>query len=145
MLRHVIVPGLLAAAFLLAGCGSSKNANNNGAAPTATSAATTSATAVTTATAARVAATSASVSVQIKLFDYQPNPLTVPVGTTVTWVNEDAIEHSVTSGTPPTPDGSFNSGFFTQGQSWSFTFRQKGDFRYFCMRHNFMTGEIVVQ
>src|SRR5438445_12994865 len=35
----------------------------------------------------------------IKEFKYGPSMLTVPAGTTVTWVNHDAEPHTVTSGT----------------------------------------------
>jgi|SRR5579875_963762 len=140
MLKKLCLSGCLAAALVLAACGSNNAGKNSSTANTSSTGA-----ATTPASAARAAAAPAPVTAHIKLFDYQPNPLTVPAGTTVTWINEDAIEHSVTSGTPPTPDGAFDSGFFTQGQSWSFTFQQKGDFHFFCMRHNFMTGEIIVQ
>ncbi len=56
----------------------------------------------------------------------------------------DDIEHSVTSGTPPTPDGKFDSGFFTLGKSYSFTFTQPGDYTYFCKRHKSMTATVRV-
>lgn len=82
--------------------------------------------------------------VDIKLFTYKPKALEVPVGTTVIWTNGDAIEHSVTNGTPDKPGDAFNSGFFTKGQSYSFTFEEPGEYPYFCKRHNSMTGVIKV-
>jgi plastocyanin len=82
--------------------------------------------------------------VEIKLFSFQPAELQVTVGTTVTWTNNDDIEHSVTQGTPPDFGGLFNSDFFTKGQTFSFTFNDIGEFAYFCMRHNSMTGKIIV-
>jgi plastocyanin len=82
--------------------------------------------------------------VDIKLFSFKPESLEVPVGTTVIWTNRDAIEHSVTQGTPEKPRGAFDSGFFTQDQTFSFTFTKVGDYPYFCKRHNFMRGEIKV-
>ncbi len=75
---------------------------------------------------------------------YKPNPLDVKAGTTVTWTNQDAIEHSVTSGQPPTPDAAFDSEFFTQGQTFSFTFAKPGEYAYFCKRHPSMTGVVRV-
>jgi plastocyanin len=80
----------------------------------------------------------------VKLFTYKPKALEVPVGTTVVWTNGDAIEHSVTNGTPDKPGNAFDSGFFTKGQSYSFTFDQPGEYTYFCKRHNSMTGVIKV-
>lgn len=44
--------------------------------------------------------------------DYSVNVLTVPVGTTVTWTNDDSTMHTVTA-----VDGSFASGFFDNGDS----------------------------
>src|ERR1700751_2717890 len=66
--------------------------------------------------------------VDIKLFSFKPESLEVPVGTTVIWTNRDAIEHSVTQGTPERPGGAFDSGFFTQDQTFSFTFTKVGDY-----------------
>ena len=80
----------------------------------------------------------------IKLFQFEPNPLEVPVGTTVVWTNQDDIEHSVTHGTPPKPGGAFDSGLFTKGQTFSFTFDQPGEYPYFCTRHTSMQGVVRV-
>ncbi|MDF2726458.1 MAG: putative blue (Type 1) copper protein, partial [Nitrososphaera sp.] len=40
---------------------------------------------------------------------YQPNPVQVSVGSTVTWTNNDAQPHTATSGENATPDGRFDS------------------------------------
>jgi|DewCreStandDraft_5_1066085.scaffolds.fasta_scaffold07185_7 plastocyanin len=84
------------------------------------------------------------VNVDIKLFTFKPSLLEVPVGTTVIWTNGDAIEHSVTHGTPKKLGGAFDSGFFTKGQTFSFTFTEAGEYHYFCKRHNSMQGIIKV-
>jgi len=76
---------------------------------------------------------------EIKLFKFQPDVIQVPVGTTVTWTNEDAIQHSVTAA-----DGSFDSGFFNQSESYSRTFDQPGTYLYVCARHASMHGEVDV-
>ena len=79
---------------------------------------------------------------------FSPRELTVPVGTTVRWVNGDAMLHSVTSGesdgTVGTPDGRFDSGFLEPGDAFTFTFTEPGTYRYFCLPHPFMTGTITV-
>ncbi len=82
--------------------------------------------------------------VSIKLFSFNPGVLEIPAGTTVVWTNGDAIEHSVTNGVPGKPAGAFDSGFFTEGQTWSFTFNEPGEYPYFCRRHNFMRGVVKV-
>jgi len=76
---------------------------------------------------------------EIKLFHFNPDVIEVPVGATVTWTNGDAIQHSVTAN-----DGSFDSGFFTQGESYAHTFDQPGTFEYVCARHGSMHGEVHV-
>lgn len=83
--------------------------------------------------------------VEIKLFTYQPQQLEVRPGTSVTWRNGDAIEHSVTSGTPAEPDTTFDSGLFPEGNSYTFTFSRGGEFPYFCTRHPSMRGSVRVR
>lgn len=79
---------------------------------------------------------------------YDPLDLTVEVGTTVRWTNEDAVAHTVTSGTSDgvtaEPDGTFESGFLEQGDGWSFTFTQAGEFPYYCQPHPWMMGKVTV-
>ncbi len=90
------------------------------------------------------AATGETVQVSIKLFSFNPGVLEVPAGTTVVWTNGDAIEHSVTNGVPGSPGGAFDSGFFTEGQTWSLTFTEPGEYPYFCRRHESMKGMVKV-
>ena len=79
---------------------------------------------------------------------FSPPDLTVPVGTTVRWVNQDAIAHTVTSGisdgTAGTPDGRFDSSFIDPGDNFTFTFTEPGTYPYFCVPHPFMNGTITV-
>lgn len=81
---------------------------------------------------------------EIKLFMFKPATLDVKTGTTIVWTNQDAIEHSVTAGTPGTPSNAFDSDFFVQGESFSFTFTQPGTYDYFCKRHESMSGKVTV-
>lgn len=71
--------------------------------------------------------------------DYSVNVLSVAVGTTVTWTNEDNTMHTVTA-----VDGSFDSGFFEGGETWSHTFDEPGEFEYFCLPHPWMRARVVV-
>ena len=80
----------------------------------------------------------------IKLFQYMPGEITVKVGTTITWLNSDDIEHSVSSGTPEKPTKDFDSGYFVKDEKYSQTFSKAGTFEYFCKRHNSMKAKVVV-
>lgn len=82
--------------------------------------------------------------VEIDLFTFYPKVITVTVGTTITWINYDSIQHSVTSGMDGEADGRFDTGFFYQSETASLTFNESGTFPYFCMRHNHMQGAVVV-
>jgi plastocyanin len=123
------------------------------AAPTATAAPTEAPTATAAPTAApkptttpkpTAASKPAAAQVTIKLFQFQPSPITVKPGTRVVWTNDDDIEHSVTSGAPPDGNGAFDSGFFGKGQTFAMTFQQPGDYPYFCRRHPSMMGMVTV-
>lgn len=86
------------------------------------------------------AAPAAGVQVGILNYKFDPETLTVPVGTTVTWVNHDEVPHSVMSS-----DKRFtSSGGLDTGESYSYTFTQAGTYGYYCSLHPFMTAKIVV-
>ncbi len=69
----------------------------------------------------------------------RPAHLDVLVGTTVTWKNDDAINHTVTA------DGdAFSSGYVPPGGSFSFTFAKQGRYPFHCTIHKFMKGEVDV-
>lgn len=80
--------------------------------------------------------------VKVKLFQYQPGRIQVKTGTTVTWVNEDEIFHTVTA---EKKEGSFDAPLDGKGKSFSFTFFQPGIYTYYCDRHEHMRGEIEVR
>jgi plastocyanin len=69
---------------------------------------------------------------------FVPSALTVNVGDTVTWTNEDDSPHTVTSGGP------FDSGNLDPGQSFSFTFTDPGTYGYACRYHDDMVGTVTV-
>jgi len=88
-----------------------------------------------------VAQSETATSVMVKLFQYQPGRIQVKAGTTVTWVNEDEIFHTVTL---EKQDGGFDAPLDGKGMSFSFTFTQPGTYSYYCDRHEHMRGEIEV-
>jgi plastocyanin len=80
--------------------------------------------------------------VKIDNFSFGPVTLTVPVGTTVTWVNRDDIPHTVVS----TDDSkTFKSKVLDTDEKFSFTFSKAGTYPYFCSIHPKMTGKVIVQ
>lgn len=88
-------------------------------------------------------ARAATTDVSINNFAFNPSTLTVNVGDTVHWTNSDPVTHTVTSGTSPTPDGTFDSSV-APGATFDFTFTTAGTFSYFCKIHTYMTGTITV-
>ena len=73
-------------------------------------------------------------------FTFSPTPLSVKVGTTVTWLNHDDIPHSIVCPTlkvkshPLDTDGSF-----------AHKFEEAGTFDYLCGLHPHMHGQVVVR
>ncbi|MEO9310592.1 MAG: plastocyanin/azurin family copper-binding protein [Nitrososphaera sp.] len=75
-----------------------------------------------------------------------PNTVTIGVGGTVTWSNDDTAAHTVTSGSPGTgPDGTFDSSILMAGKTFEHTFDEAGDYDYFCIVHPWMTGKVIVE
>ncbi|MGI8857418.1 MAG: cupredoxin domain-containing protein [Thermomicrobiales bacterium] len=84
----------------------------------------------------------ANVAVTIMNFTFQPTPLTVPVGTTVVWTNQDTAPHTATS--DPGSAFAFDTGTLQKGQSGSITFTTAGSFPYHCNIHPNMHAMVVV-
>jgi plastocyanin len=78
--------------------------------------------------------------ISIKNSAFTPNTSQVSVGTTVTWVNNDTVQHTVTSDT-----NLFDSGQIEPGGKFTYTFTQAGSFAYHCTLVKTMTGTITVQ
>ncbi len=78
--------------------------------------------------------------VHLKNDAYTPAKITIPVGATVTFVNDDDDAHTVTS-----TNGFFDSKGLDTSGVWKYTFTKAGTFSYFCELHPFMKGTIVVQ
>ena len=76
---------------------------------------------------------------------YIPSKISIRQGESVTWLNEDAAFHSVTSGTYENPNGMFDSGHLDPNESFSIKFEESGTFDYFCTLHPWMKGKVVVE
>jgi plastocyanin len=74
---------------------------------------------------------------------YNPNPIEIKVGDTVTWINNDSSPHTVTSSSS-SKDSNFDSDVLRRGETFSFTFDREGEYPYFCTLHPSMVATIVV-
>jgi plastocyanin len=77
--------------------------------------------------------------VTIKGFAFDPASVTVKVGTSVTWTNEDSAPHTISS-----DKGDWDSGRLAQGGTYTHKFDQAGTYAYHCAVHPSMTGTVVV-
>ena len=77
-------------------------------------------------------------------YGFHPSSLTVSAGTTVTWVNMDFVQHTVTSGSEQSPTSLFDSHELYHMQSFSYTFGAPGTYTYYCDVHPEMVGTVVV-
>jgi amicyanin len=78
--------------------------------------------------------------VDIDQFTFLPQRITVKAGTTVTWINEDDVPHTVASSSKV-----FKSKALDTADKFSFTFTTPGTYDYFCSLHPHMTGAVVVE
>src|SRR6478609_7682616 len=70
-----------------------------------------------------------------------PHVLVVPVGTKVSFRNEDAIFHNIFSLSKP---NDFDTGLYKQGATYTQTFKRPGVVQILCNIHSSMLGVIVV-
>lgn len=76
-----------------------------------------------------------------------PNPVTVHLGTIVTWSNTDTAAHTASSGTAAGGDMGevWDSSLIMAGGSFSYTTDTVGSFDYHCMVHPWMAGTLIVE
>jgi len=77
--------------------------------------------------------------VEIKDFAFSPSTLTIKKGDSVKWTNKDSVRHTATS-----DDGVFDSPLLSDGESFTFTFNEAGEFLYHCRPHPYMRARIIV-
>ena len=84
------------------------------------------------------------VTVTIRSFKFEPATVTVNVGDTVEWKNDDIVPHTATAdGEAQKPV--FDSGTIQTGATWRYLARNKGTYNYICTLHPNMKGELIVQ
>jgi plastocyanin len=78
--------------------------------------------------------------VSIAAFAFTPAEISVPVGATLTWTNQQAgVPHTTTSA-----DGGWDSGVLSPNDAFGVTFDRPGDFAYQCAIHPSMRGLVHV-
>jgi|SRR3989344_4085445 len=94
--------------------------------------------------------------IEITSSGFNPKELTIKQGDTVTWINKDTIGHWPASAVHPThtvyPEsgGCIGSKFdackgLVQGESWIFTFNEKGSWNYHDHLVTGLFGKIIVE
>jgi plastocyanin len=123
-LRRILVVVSLLALVVLAGCGGTPAAAPSGGTGTGASGGT--------------GSSSSAVAVSLKNFAFSPADITVPVGGTVTFTNNDSTAHDVVG-------ASFDSGSMAPGATFSQTFATAGTFPIHCSIHPSMTANVTVK
>lgn len=73
--------------------------------------------------------------------EFQPKDVSVSAGDTITWVNDDSVQHNAVAKTGDLP----KSELFGQGERYEATFEQPGKIEYVCTVHPGMEGTITVE
>lgn len=78
--------------------------------------------------------------VHLKDFKYSPAKISIRPGDSITWINEDPVQHTVTA-----VSEDYDSGVMEQGGRVEMTFDEAGTFDYQCAPHPLMKGSIVIE
>lgn len=97
------------------------------------------------------------VAVTVQGIAFGPKVMEVEAGESITWTNEDDVQHTVTSGLPAKqgvpgvsegkpsrPDGVFDGDLDGEGSTFETTIDEQGTYPYFCEIHSGMQGEVRV-
>lgn len=78
--------------------------------------------------------------VSIDNMAFADEEVTISVGDSILWTNNDSVSHTVTS-----DDGAFDSGQLEAGDTFALDFQTAGTYTYHCDIHPEMTGTVVVE
>jgi plastocyanin len=141
-MRRPVLAGITLAALVAAGCGTATTpepAPTTG--PTATAAATSGATdAPAAACAVADAGATPDVTVEIRDFAYDPEPVQAAVGDVIGWTNADGAPHSATL-----DEGDCSTGSLSSGSSGALTFSQPGTYTYHCLVHPGQMADYTIE
>jgi plastocyanin len=87
-----------------------------------------------------IACSGATLAGQVKIADmaYMPKAISINDGDILQWVNDDTVEHTVTSGNPGDADAGsrFDSGALAPGDTFCLHFEGPAQYTYFCRFHS---------
>jgi len=118
-----IIATILALSFVVTACGTQAGV------PSGTA----------TAKTANLPVTGSGAKVTISQFAFDPASITIKVGESVTWTNQDTVAHTVTA-----DDSSWKSGNLDNGSTFIQTFTTAGTFPYHCSIHPEMKATVIV-
>jgi plastocyanin len=78
------------------------------------------------------------VDVEIRNYEYKPQNITVKVGQTVKWTNNDTVLHDVVG-------SGIESEYLQKGETFTYTFEEVGTYQYICTLHPWMEGEVIAE
>ena len=78
--------------------------------------------------------------VSIERYQYMPAVLTIRVGDTIEWKNDDDVPHTATS-----LQKGFDSGNLATGATWEFHATKPGEYVYYCTYHPNMKAKVIVK
>jgi len=87
------------------------------------------------------AAEAAGLAIDIQDFAFNPDPVTVSTGESITWTNQDAVPHTATAD----DRDALQTGTLNEGESFTQVFDTAGTYEYFCEFHADMNGTVVVE
>ena len=119
------VSGVATAGVLLAGCGGTGEGGPKAAEPDQTP---------------RAEAPMAPGTIAMKDVEFVPQRLELQVGDTVTWRNDESLDHNVFA----QKGAKFQSRAFGKGGTYSFTAKEAGTIDYVCTLHPGMVGRLIV-
>jgi plastocyanin len=125
---------ILALALVVAGCGSSNKSGDSGGSAKPQKKA-----------AGGGGGGAKNVAVSLKNIQFNPKTVSVAKGTTVTWTNDDSVNHDVTKTGGPGPKFSSGSGNMAQGDTYKQKLTTPGTIDYVCTVHPGMAGKITVK
>jgi amicyanin len=76
---------------------------------------------------------------------FDPESVTVKVGGTVKWTNNEDVPHDVTKEDGPGADFSSGKGNMNNGDTYEQTFKEAGEINYVCTVHPNMKGNVTVE
>lgn len=126
MTRKLLLAVTVAGALAVGGCGGSGDTSSSAPAATTEPAAS--------------APAGGGVKISMKNIAFSPKAVTVKVGQTITWVDDESVEHNVTAN----GGADFKSEDFGQGGTYKFTPKKPGEISYECTIHPGMDGKITV-